>query len=36
MEEFENARTGYLAVCMSCLAEELGDRPWILRRKPSD
>jgi hypothetical protein len=33
MHEWENAETGYLAVCMSCLAEELGDRSWILRKK---
>jgi hypothetical protein len=33
MHEWENEKWGYLAVCMNCLAEEIGERPWILRKK---
>lgn len=33
MMEWDNDTFGYLAVCMHCLTDELGDRPWILRMK---
>jgi hypothetical protein len=33
MHEWENSKYGYLAVCMVCLTDEIGERPWILRRK---
>jgi hypothetical protein len=33
MHEWENDKLGYLAVCMNCLTEEIGERPWILRKK---
>jgi hypothetical protein len=33
MHEWENEKYGYLAVCMNCLADEVGERPWILRNK---
>jgi hypothetical protein len=33
MHEWENERYGYLAVCVNCLCAELGERPWILRKK---
>ncbi len=32
--EHESAKYGYLAICLVCLADELGDRPWIRRVKP--
>jgi len=32
MHEWENERTGYLAVCMSCLTDEIGARSWIIKR----
>lgn len=32
--EWANDQYGGLTVCMRCLADELGDRPWIVRRKP--
>jgi hypothetical protein len=35
MHEWENPSYGYLAVCMSCLADELGQRSWILKSKPA-
>lgn len=35
MEERESPKYGYLAVCLQCLADEMGDRPWILRKKVS-
>ena len=31
--EHESEKYGYLAVCLKCLADELGDRPWIQRHK---
>lgn len=31
MVEFDNPSHGYLAMCTKCLADELGDRPWIIR-----
>lgn len=31
--EHESPIHGYLAICLVCLADELGDRPWIRRRK---
>ncbi len=31
--EWESEKYGYLAICVKCLADELGDRPWIRRRK---
>jgi hypothetical protein len=31
MKEFDNKKYGYFAFCMPCLADELGERPWILR-----
>lgn len=30
--EWSNAKYGSLTICLRCLAEELGDRPWIVRR----
>lgn len=34
IHEWENETKGkYLAVCMNCLTEELGDRPYIMRQK---
>lgn len=33
MTEHENPKYGYLAVCLKCLADEIGDRPFILREK---
>lgn len=30
--EYQNDRFGYLCICLSCLARELGKRPWITRR----
>lgn len=34
IHEWENKRLGkYLAVCMNCLTEELGERPYVLRSK---
>jgi hypothetical protein len=32
--EWSNDAYGGLTVCMRCLADELGDRPWIVKRKP--
>lgn len=32
--EWANDEYGSLTVCMNCLAEELGDRPWIVRKRP--
>jgi hypothetical protein len=31
--EWKNEKIGALTVCMMCLADELGDRPWIRKRK---
>lgn len=31
--EHESEKYGYLSVCLSCLADELGERPWIVRRR---
>lgn len=31
--EWKNDEYGSLTICMSCLAKELGDRPWIVRGK---
>lgn len=31
--EHESPVYGYLAICLVCLADELGDRPWIRRAK---
>lgn len=31
--EWKNDEYGSLTICMACLAEELGDRPWIVRGK---
>jgi len=31
MKEFDNAQTGYFAICLKCLADELGSRNWIVR-----
>lgn len=31
MEEFDNKSFGYFAICLRCLATELGERPWIVR-----
>lgn len=33
MHEFESERYGYLAVCLKCAADEIGERKWILRKK---
>lgn len=33
MTEYENPKYGYLALCLKCLADFLGERPWILRAK---
>lgn len=33
VSEFDSDQYGYLCVCLKCLADELGERPWILRRK---
>ncbi len=33
MLEWDSERYGYLAVCVRCLSEELGNRPWILKGK---
>lgn len=37
IHEWENVKykQQYLAVCMKCLTDEIGDRPWILRKKVS-
>lgn len=32
MQEYDNKQYGYFAICLKCLADELGERPWILRR----
>lgn len=32
--EYESKKYGYLAVCLSCLTNELGDRKWIRKQKP--
>lgn len=32
MHEWQSDRYGYLATCMWCLTEELGDRPYVIRR----
>ena len=32
--EWSNDTMGSLTICMLCLAAELGDRPWIVRRGP--
>lgn len=29
--EFYNARYGYVSICLFCLAEDLGDKPYIIR-----
>jgi hypothetical protein len=31
MSEFDNAKYGHFAVCLSCLADEYGDKEWIVR-----
>lgn len=31
MSEWDNDQYGYFAICLKCLADELGDRPWIVR-----
>ena len=36
MTEHESPRYGYLAICLRCLAGELGERPYIVRRSPAD
>jgi hypothetical protein len=33
MLEWDNEKYGYFAICVRCLADELGDRPWIIRKK---
>jgi len=33
--DYQNEKYGSLTICMKCLADELGDRPWIVRRKPT-
>ena len=33
MHEWENEKYGYLAICINCLSDEIGDRPWILHSK---
>jgi hypothetical protein len=33
MTEHESKTYGYLAVCLMCLSEHLGEQPWILRKK---
>jgi hypothetical protein len=33
MHEWENTKYGYLAICINCLTNEIGNRPWILREK---
>lgn len=30
--EWQNEKYGTLTICMKCLADELGERPWIVRR----
>ena len=34
MTEHESEVFGYLAVCLKCMADELGQKTWILREKP--
>lgn len=34
MHEWQSDKYGYLAVCMKCLAKELGERPYILTSPP--
>lgn len=31
--EFDNQKWGYFTMCLRCLAEHIGDRPWIIRDK---
>jgi hypothetical protein len=31
MKEFDNKKFGYFAICLKCLADEIGERPWIIR-----
>lgn len=31
MSEFDNKEIGYFAICLKCLADELGRRAWIIR-----
>jgi hypothetical protein len=31
--EWQNDAYGSLTVCMTCLTEEIGERPWIIRKK---
>jgi hypothetical protein len=31
--EYESDKYGYLSMCLKCLADEIGDRPWITRNK---
>lgn len=35
MTEHENPKYGYLAVCLKCLADALGNVPWVVRKPPS-
>jgi hypothetical protein len=34
MTEAENPEYGYLSICLKCMADELGERKWIVRKKP--
>lgn len=34
MTEHENRSYGYLSICLRCLSDELGARPWIRRVRP--
>jgi hypothetical protein len=31
--EYESNKYGYLSICLKCLSEELGDKPWIKHTK---
>jgi hypothetical protein len=33
MLEFDNEKYGYFAICVKCLANEIGQRGWIVRDK---
>jgi hypothetical protein len=33
MHEWDNKEYGHFAICMNCLAKELGNRPWIIKEK---
>jgi hypothetical protein len=35
MTEWSNPKYGDLQVCMWCLTEELGDRPYVIKKKPA-